>query len=294
MWPLLFPFIEQPGCYDIFVKNDSTTGRWFHTSYADATSSWWKTKISEEEQKALAGIPLFKCPSRRSGVQMVESETGNNSGPTHDYLIPVLLDNRLRNTEGNTRTQAYDSMTDRDAPCHVGTFRVAITHLNTASQVIAWEGRDTMAWWADGTSNQIMFGEKYIPRERVGMCSDLTSGAGTAAGIVREKADCSYIASNGRGSAAICAYINTPGNNPSFNSAGVPQPRLIPNNLNYGQEGLGNVVVWHNYAFGSIHPAGFNAILGDGAVRSIPSSVNPTLVFRLVWVNDGESVQLPD
>lgn len=46
--------------------------------------------------------------------------------------------------------------------------------------------------------------------------------------------------------------------------------------------------------FGSAHPAGFNAILGDGSVRYISTSINPQAYMQLGHRADGQLIEEPD
>jgi prepilin-type N-terminal cleavage/methylation domain-containing protein len=47
---------------------------------------------------------------------------------------------------------------------------------------------------------------------------------------------------------------------------------------------------WEGYRFGSIHPAGFNALLGDGSVRLIRFNVDATVFNNLGHVRDGAPI----
>ncbi len=50
---------------------------------------------------------------------------------------------------------------------------------------------------------------------------------------------------------------------------------------------------WYDcYRFGSAHAAGFNAVLGDGTVRMITFSIDPTLHLRLGNRRDGQAASL--
>ena len=44
--------------------------------------------------------------------------------------------------------------------------------------------------------------------------------------------------------------------------------------------------------FGSSHPGGFNAVFGDGAVRSLPYTIDATIFRRLGEINDGQDVSI--
>jgi prepilin-type N-terminal cleavage/methylation domain-containing protein len=47
---------------------------------------------------------------------------------------------------------------------------------------------------------------------------------------------------------------------------------------------------WEGYRFGSIHPAGFNALLGDGSVRMIRFNIDATIFNNLGHARDGASI----
>jgi hypothetical protein len=48
------------------------------------------------------------------------------------------------------------------------------------------------------------------------------------------------------------------------------------------------------YEFGSSHPAGFQGVFGDGAVRMIHYSVNLNLLSNLIHMSDGNVINLDD
>jgi hypothetical protein len=48
-----------------------------------------------------------------------------------------------------------------------------------------------------------------------------------------------------------------------------------------------------NQRFGSSHPSGFQVVMGDGAVKFVPFTVNQLLFHRLGYRNDGQSASAP-
>jgi hypothetical protein len=137
-----------------------------------------------------------------------------------------------------------------------------------------------MSLWQDGTSNQIIFGEKHIPswaleqdtqpqstwdiQYMFGMWSWLNSGYARAA-------------------------MHWEGNNyqpiaRSPKDSGVPQNAHIEN---------GDTWYGMSYGFGSHHPGTVNFALGDGSIRGVSVTVAPRLVANLADVSDGNAVTLP-
>jgi type II secretory pathway pseudopilin PulG len=286
LWGLIYPYIEQINLYHELTKNDSISNRWFNTLFVNTSGSWWNG-LADEQKNAFGAVSIYKCPSRRSGVQIVTALDGPNSGPVNDYIFFIML-NGPQASDANWFN--YPNQTSDNIHLAIGPFRVGLVPQSPSStaNITEWKGRDTMAWWQDGTSHQMIFSEKYIPPNRVGYCS-IGSTTNT---IEREYFDCSYLAGTGRAGAAHAAFMNSPApNTTSLNS--FLQGRLIPNNPNYGQEGNGANVVWHQFAAGSVHPGLFNTALGDGTVAGVSNSVNPTILVRMVWVNDGVTVEFP-
>ena len=69
----------------------------------------------------------------------------------------------------------------------VGPFRTSRNDLKENPRTITfWEVRDDIARWSDGTSNQIIFGEKAIASEGIGVCQNGGPSGSTG------RHDCSY------------------------------------------------------------------------------------------------------
>jgi len=131
--------------------------------------------------------------------------------------------------------------------------------------ISSWTGRDSFAYWQDGTSNQIIFGEKAIPIGKVNACSAATGHW-----------DCSYMTAT----AATFSLIGR-----SFeNGAGGSLPIVRPDDER--NESM--------MSFGSYHPGVANFVLGDGSVRGI-SITTPadTILYPLARADSGLAVSLP-
>jgi len=127
----------------------------------------------------------------------------------------------------------------------------------------SWRGRDTLSYWSDGASNQIMFGEKYYaPHEQYSHTND--------------------------GSWFFAHFMATTGGFArGFRQNAWPMARSRAHE---------NTLECHHawMRFGSWHPGAINFAMGDAAVRSVPTST-PTneIMYRLAHASDGQAVSLP-
>ena len=128
-----------------------------------------------------------------------------------------------------------------------------------------WEVQDSLSWWQDGTSNQIVVGEKHIPR---GNRQHSTPVGGEARAWRHDQSFLVAADSNGRDWAigrTVAATI--PLSNPQ--DGGSPRSQRT---------------------FGSWHPGVCNFMLGDGSVRAIAVSANPEVLGYAARVDSGRSV----
>jgi hypothetical protein len=152
---------------------------------------------------------------------------------------------------------------------------------NEASYANGWAPRDTFAYWADGTSNQLVFGEKFIPAEIINLQTLTTKEA-------------TWDGSN------ICARINdgVPGF-ARFIHPNLPclkrSPYDMPPEAN-PLEGTGLGIAnygWKSVVFGGIHVGICQFAIGDGGVRAISTNTNYEALYWLANVNDGNAVTIP-
>lgn len=148
----------------------------------------------------------------------------------------------------------------------------------------AWCPRDTFAWLQDGTSNQILIGEKHVPQSVLGKCDP----NGTTGGNTYTDCGIQSVAQN-RGTPAGRAFCFSF----SVNESSITNPFPLARPNDHDGLGGGDRPLRH-YGFGSYHPGICNFVLGDGSVRaiSVTTPIDPVL-FRLGVVDDGESVALP-
>ncbi len=205
-------------------------------------------------------------------------------GPSSDYAVPGVMYDDFDGTVDNYATTiaaltnarplqhdvlsagnyamypGWDNMTMAEA----SPFR-ASTHsnpdksiaTNNAAMVRTWQPRDEISWWADGTSNQIIAGEKYMMNDDLYTHMDSTwlwFHGDTWAGTMR-----------------IFHYY-------------------VPFGRNVREE-------WechHSHKrFGGPHPGITNFVLGDGSVRGVAPTTPNSIMIPLCHVNDGNSVTLP-
>jgi len=160
----------------------------------------------------------------------------------------------------------------------------------------SWRPRDTFSRWADGTSNQIVVGEKHILATLVGQCT--ISGPGNPPRWTL--GDCSILVSGDWNTLAMARSFN------AMLARGADDGQAhFDNNGGFGGENNANEPQW-----GSNHPGVINFLIGDGAVRSISVTTPAGPVFtsqanfndgisthsiigRLGLVDSGFTVSLP-
>ena len=286
-WGQLFPYCEQTALYS-YMKT-----RRFWNWYDGA--NWWcqPTEIGPNNvhdsgvtQQSFGSVSYMKCPSRRSGMQITASSlTGLNGdttlGPVGDYAFVAIR--RPLSGGGDTSWWTHSLVVNDPATTldrHVGPFRhCTTTDINTGYLTDNWQLRDSMSWWADGTSNQIIIGEKHIPTNRLGRCDFADTG-----GVAANASDCSFI-TNGSG-------WNSAGAARSFYGYATSQSFGIASMGDKVYESDNNGPLW-NYGFGSYHPSVCQFAIGDGSVQSISVTTSHDILVAFAMVNDGKAVSLP-
>jgi len=309
-FPLMYPFMEQNANNDFLMSQDTS-------AYAgpgnvgigiDRHQDIWDNNVfwnNGDAKKALSSISPFYCPTRRAPGTLCPSpidknDLGNTTpGPQTDYAIVVIA----IWTDGT-----YDGWwwgcdaigphaTYRDAqrgPLRPAKLPIATSPSDTniyagltTENINGWRPRDTFSWWSDGTSNQIVLGEKHIPQGKLGICEGTVTG-----GNFVDQGDCGYFRAGGNCSAAWARSFRWPFNNNWTNPNGNSLP--IASSGDYKKTGTTDYSPLQNYGFGSYHPGVCNFLLGDGAVRgfSVTTPAFP-LLTALSIANSGQAVALP-
>jgi len=138
------------------------------------------------------------------------------------------------------------------------------TVLATEGDGRQWRPRDTIAYWQDGTSNQIVLGEKHIP------VGNRTTRTPIGNDVMAWRHDQSFLCTSDSGrdyaiGRTVAATIPLSGPRDGGN------PRS-------------------QRTFGSWHPGVCNFLIGDGAVRAFPVSSNPEILGYWGHTSSGQSV----
>ena len=300
-YPLLYPYIEQTANYDFLLsqtKNgESGIGIDREQNYWDDNTFW----NNGEAKKNLCSINAFYCPSRRSAGTVCPSPTNVDlgsaaPGPQTDYAMVAILISPPADGFWWGCDGVYGHREYRDAqrgPLRPARLPVVASGSSpngyelAASNANGWRPRDTFAWWADGTSNQLVIGEKHIPLGKLNICN-VTPG-----GSLFDHGDCGYLRTGGTCSAAwLRAFaVGFDGNFTTPNSF----TRLpICSAGDFKKTDTQDYAPMQQYSFGSYHTSVSNFLYGDGSVHAI-STTTPVfpLLTALTIVNDGQSVSLP-
>jgi prepilin-type N-terminal cleavage/methylation domain-containing protein len=280
---LIMPYIEQNGIYTDFtalpdgLATNLRAGS--STSTQDDTTDVWLKVLSEDTKRGMMSIPFYYCPSRRTpGTK--NQLTAWHPGPQHDYAI-VVTGNDGRNSHqyptGNWCYYQYANNHNEQfmRETQHGPIRGAVpnelvngSEFNYGTYSYKYknyQSRDDFTWWLDGTTNQIIMGEKHIPLQYLNQCN-----------VGGKTWDCSWLWINDSSKWSIARAAVT--DYPSI--ARHPYAEVTPDNV-------------HDIAFGSCHSGITNFLIGDGSVRAASVMLQNDLFHRLCVVNDGNSVTLP-
>ncbi|MDR3181625.1 MAG: DUF1559 domain-containing protein [Planctomycetaceae bacterium] len=178
------------------------------------------------------------------------------------------------------------------------TNRLGSAGLATQGYVSGWAVRDSFAYWADGASNQIVFGEKNVPSFALTSCDNIgdpencyRSWQGTygMGGWLYNNAAVSRFAGTARLIGPDTALASGPTDSRVVSSA--PATLRVAGHPAYTELSLTS---GEDYGFGSAHTGGLNWLLGDGSVHSTSSTVNiRDVLYPLCCASDGVAAQLP-
>jgi type II secretory pathway pseudopilin PulG len=292
---LLYPFTEQVNLYQFFASNTwgGSNGITIAVGAFNGTTApgWWTNAKAEypDFPKMIASVGTYRCPTRRGAnlSYFDEATVQDLPGPLGDYATPIL------NIGSEYWHNCYRPSSLSDYLNFRGPLRVAV-HNGTSTGAKSFALRDSFASWTDGTSNQLVLGEKHIPANRIGISKN-----GTTASVRDNIGDCTYVV-GARWGLSGCAR-NILSQSPKLASSG---------DIEYEADGIqpvngptGGSDTWHTsktnalnggYDFGSSHSGICQFLIGDGSVRSISNTVpKRNILALLVQVDDGEAVTLP-
>ncbi|HBT76439.1 MAG TPA: hypothetical protein DEB39_05835 [Planctomycetaceae bacterium] len=299
-WFLILPHIEQQAAYNLIegVNANRGLGLNLESDYNSSTPNYRANipgathEEREEYIRPLAKIPIYVCPSRRAATGQMTNSGWNGSnngdcnvsgetatkwawGPASDYAVATMTKSSNPNNANDVYNEGSDSLCNTlnagslsaiatQLPYELGPFRVGnqATWSGVDEDLKNWSPRDDMSWWADGTSNQIIAGEKYMYFDEIYVLKTDATWLWSHPDIIQGTAR-------------------------SFHTGWFPFARSgVKENLNQ----CNNM----QKRFGSWHPGICHFLLGDGAVRSVSCTTRTDNVMRpLVHVFDGVAVQLP-
>jgi len=321
LFVFLYPHIEQTALYGRLESlsprgtMDADLRYWFRDMDAVVPRTLNGVIRTQEELDAAASIPLMLCPARRAGHAYANSTDPSGgawkggSGPQSDYAVVYTAKRGITEiwgySNGATETpEASHNWSDHrysannvDGPFRIGRITYTKEYIADAgtqgnryikdfsdggSLIASWSPRDTDTWWRDGATNQIIFGEKHIPLDVLGLC------ANDADRSMRNRAiDCSYMFLTGH-NPGIGTWLKGVGNGRNDDLTDGRNLASSPGDYMGDTERMP-----HDFPFGSYHPGSCLFVFGDGTVRSVPNTVEPSILTRLSCVNDGKAAWLP-
>jgi hypothetical protein len=288
VFQLLYPYIEQTALYE--KVTDPTTGFMaapLGSGVEPAGDTWYGNITDSAERDAHASVSIYACPSRRgsAGFALPEGTTSstnrNSCGPRCDYaaVVSKSTENWWADYAVIQTAHTESKVSDFRGPLRVSACSFSGTYSGAGKDdyryVISWKPRDTMARMADGTSNQIVFGEKTIPSWALN--SDKTD---------HRKWDSGYFG----------AYDNTGHNSVARVICGDKEPVFSrgPGDSAIPKDTVPTAAAMNGrYGFGSSHTGIVHFAIGDGSVHPISITTSVTIMRSIAYVDDGEAVSIP-
>lgn len=281
---LIMPYLEEQAKYDLLASLpnvDGVTGinknlwpRWDGLQWNGA--NYWWDNMSSDKRAGFASLP-YGCPSRRSGSQkLLDKSTNFIRGFASDYSLANVR--VVSGAYGSASSWALLWMTfdgkDPGAPIPITSQRGALRGAkvlvtgDATRDGISWTPRESTRWIQDGTSKQILLGEKHIPTSKVGNC-DTTPPSW-------KQYDISVALTSDSDDYRIGIV------------SGVQTGRAF---ISQGDDYSDSQT--YQYAFGSSHSGVANFCMADGSVRSMSASTSTSVGIALCAVDDGVTVDLP-
>ncbi|GHT16481.1 hypothetical protein FACS1894189_0250 [Planctomycetales bacterium] len=269
--------------------------------------------LAAERRGLLDGVSSYRCPSSHGNmtakttgfaagplndyvalVVSIQPANANWNPPGLDgtHYWPAQYYNRYTDINGESDTRGSGDQRYGNQATYASPFRLPVLTLfeppwnwynygwqvnggwGTDRRIAQWEWRDAIEWWADGTSNQLCFGEKHIPSWARNSMSDQA-----------ETWDGAWF------------FSGTSANGWSIARPVWGTPNLLAKGPNDPLRAT--VDTWADFSdsngnpLGSSHAGIINFLVGDGTVRSISVDILTDLIVHLTVVNDGNVVAVP-
>jgi prepilin-type N-terminal cleavage/methylation domain-containing protein len=296
----LLQFMEQQALYDLVANapecDMGDCGSGFNTvlGHTQAGQGWWYHHLTPEQRNGFGSIKSFLCPTRRSGVAITQDGC-EQPGGCSDYAFVEYLAVRTPSAGMSTeplyddwwgifgsdlathQSSVQSSSGDVRSPFTVGSENI-INEANTTRN--NWVTGGGFERWNDGSSNQIVWGEKHIPQVKLGQCDDQSDPRPLGD-------DCAfYYTGPSRWGSMFRVIGIMPGGN-------IAQG---PNHINrIERTGTDPHLTWASsgYSFGSYHPGICNFLIGDGSIHALSVTTPDRILYMLADVADGGSVTIP-
>ncbi len=258
----ILPYVEQQTVYDL--GNFDAPPVWPAAFPIDATG---------QNEVMLAALAIYYCPTRR-GIERYNEpfniSRNDYAGCAGFYQGEMYECNSSGGSDGDPRYHPAPPLgTFGIAP--IADERTPVNHGNTGGRkgAITWSGRGQtrkLADFRDGLSNSIMVSEKSLPLDRHGS----------------DGGDNERWQNSGWDEDCIRFHFPPIPDSQAPSYRGICQTPPTPNDSSTG-------TVWRRM-FGSAHPGGLNALLGDGSVRFIKFSIDPNTFRKLTVIDDREPI----
>jgi len=291
----LFPYLEQTALWEKITSYGDvlTFSMDGNCNPASMDNDWWDGMTSEE-RNSFGSVPAYKCPSRRASTAIVIKTVNlwRAAGPQGDYAVACATRFTIQGDPNSGRrgnwwqtwlSDERGAQWGMPSSWYYGPVRASIITANKSLPngtdpwtITGWSPADTISRWSDGTSNQIVLGEKHIPTGEIGKCGDIEykvlPGGGNCG--MQNRSDCSIL--TGTNHTEVGAFRSNQDGRPlaMANDDCVSSPA-------------------YDYGFGSWHTGICQFLFGDGSVHAVSVTTPSALIEALTDVSDGRAVSLP-
>ncbi len=250
---------------------------------------WGQPKVGPVEQTP---VKIYSCPSRRAAAQLPDI-----SGRAFcDYAVVRSVPVPIARTSAGEYNPGLDPRLQKQGAVPNDRYSCA-TRINeytsNASHNILGPNvaKNTFATVKDGTSNTMMIAEKFVQPQDYGGSWDDSDGYMIESehdnvrntGYWNDPAMC---APNAPGQGIYCSVLP----NPSRDQDVKGPPWDTWSNYSGAEAGLWCGSLRGFGIFGSSHPAGINAVFGDGSVHNIKYGIDPDVFNALGRADDGTNL----
>ena len=226
--------------------------------------------LNGENDVARVVIAAFYCPTRRAPGPYPIGQSLNSKidyAGCAGFMTGQYLDCDFGNTSA---TRLIPPAPNGASPNSDERSTINLSQTSGRKGAIVWSGRGAKRTWADftdGTSNSILCAEKSLPPSRHGNDggdNERWNNSGWDEDNIRYH----FVPVPDQKAPALDGFCLTPSN---------PNMPKVPN----------KGTLWRR-DFGSSHPGGINAVLGDGSVKFLKFTIDPGAMRKLAVIDDGE------